>query len=251
MFSYCKFDNQCIEQHISLGVTMNSKLIFVLLIAGLNIPVFFELYKHALKNKPVWLKAAIAIVYWGIAIETQTMAAFIGILYLYFRYYKNTRVDENGETVNVWRIKPFDVIVVISMTAVTRLVLVLIQLIYAIILIKLVKYNIKPQDIVTYYSGAEFIYKLILAMDIIIIAPIVEEFVFRYFLYGKVFAPRMPLFIAGIFSAALFTIMHVNVGGVPTFFLLGLLCTYLFQKKGYFAAVIAHAVSNLITLLII
>jgi membrane protease YdiL (CAAX protease family) len=236
-------------QNILLGVTMNSKFILLLLIAGLNIPVFLELYKHALKNKPSWLKAVIAIVYWGAAVATQTMAAFAGILYLYFAYYKNMREEEDSGVVNVWHIKPFDVPIAILMTAAVRIALFFIQIIYAIILVKLVKYNIKPQDVVTYYSEAALLYKLILAVDIVIIAPFVEEFVFRYFLYGKVFAPRMPLFIAGIFSAALFTISHLNVGGVPTFFILGLLCTYLFQKKGYFAAVIAHAVSNLISLL--
>ena len=219
---------------------MNSRFILLLLIAGLNIPVFLELYKHALKNKPFWLKGLIAIVYWGIAIETQTMAAFAGILYLYFGYYKNMRVDEDSDAVSIWRIKPRDVLLVILMTAAARIALLFIQLIYAIILVKLVKYNIKPQDVVTYYSEASLLYKLILAADIVIIAPFVE-----------VFAPRMPLIIAGIFSAGLFTVSHLNVGGVPTFFILGLLCTYLFQKKGYWAAVIAHAASNLITLLFI
>ncbi|MDF2590807.1 MAG: hypothetical protein K0S75_273 [Clostridia bacterium] len=230
---------------------MNSEFILLLLIAGLNIPVFLELYKHALKNKPTWLTVLVAIIYWGMAIETQTMAAFAGIVYLYFGYYKYKWKDEDSEAVNIWRIKPIDVVAVIFMTAAARIALFFIQLIYAIILVKLVKYNIEPQDVVTYYSEATLLYKLILAVDIVIIAPFVEEFVFRYFLYSKVFAPRMPLIIAGIFSAGLFTISHLNVGGVPTFFILGLLCTYLFQKKGYFAAVIAHAVSNMITLLFI
>jgi uncharacterized protein len=233
------------------GGNMDSQLITLLLIAGLNIPVFLELYKHALKSKPVWLRAVITIIYWGAAFMTQTIAAFIGILYLYFTYYKKLREDENGDTAAVWRIKPFDIIIVISMTAAARIAILVIQLIYAIILIKLVKYNIKPQDIVTYYSEANLILKLMLAMEIVIIAPILEEYVFRYFLYSKIFAPRMPLFMAGIFSAALFTVSHLNVSGVPTFFILGLLCTYLFQKKGYWAAVLAHAVSNLITLMII
>lgn len=230
---------------------MNSQLITILLIAGLNIPVFLELYKHALKSKPFWLKALIIITYLGGVIATQTIAAFVAILYLYFTYYKNIKEDENGDTINVWRIKPFDVTIVISMTLIIRIVILLIQFIYAIILIKMVKYNIKPQDIVTYYSESKLIYKILLAMDIVVIAPVVEEYAFRYFLYSKVFAPRMPLFIAGIFSAVLFTVSHFNVSGVPTFFILGLLCTYLLQKKGYWAAVLAHAVSNLITLLLI
>ena len=238
-------------QSLLLGVAMNSQLITMLLIAGLNIPVFLELYKYALKSKPTWLKIVIMLVYWGAAIATQTFAAVIGILYLYFAYYKTKRVEDDSDSTDFGGLKLFDVIKVLAMTAGARAVILLIQIVYAIILIELVKYNIKPQDIVTYYSEAKLIYKLVMAVEIIAIAPIVEEFAFRYFLYGKVLAPRMPLFIAAIFSSVLFTISHFNISGVPTFFILGLLCTYLFHKKGYWAAVIAHAASNLFTLLLI
>jgi membrane protease YdiL (CAAX protease family) len=230
---------------------MKSQLVTALLIAGLNIPVFLELYKHALKSKAAWIRTIITIVFWTAAIATQTIAAFAGILYLYFAYYRHWRVEQDEDAVDVWHIKLSDTVMVILMAVAARMAILLLNLAYIIILDKLVKYNIKLQDIISYYSEAKLILKLILAMEIIVIAPIVEEFVFRYFLYDKVLGPKMPLYIAAIFSAAFFTVMHFNVSGVPTFFGLGLFCTYLYQKKGYWAAVIAHAASNLITLLFI
>ena len=213
---------------------MKAQFIEILLVAGLNLPIFLELYKHILKSKAVWLRVTIAIVYWGMVIWVQTAAALGGILYLYFAYYRHKRDDEISDSIDVWKIKAIDAVKVILMTASSWLVIFFVNFLYTIRLVKLVKYNIKPQDIVTYYSEATLI---------------VEEYVFRYFLFAKVLAPRMPLFIAAIFSSALFTMLHFNVSGIPTFFGLGLFFTYLYQKKGYWATVIAHSVSNLITLL--
>jgi membrane protease YdiL (CAAX protease family) len=230
---------------------MKSQLIAALLIAGLNIPVFLELYKHALKSKALWLRIVIIVVYWAAAIATQTIAAFVGILYLYFAYYRHRSIEQDDDAVDIWHIKLSDAIKVIFMAIAARVAILLLNLAYIIILDKLVKYNIKVQDIISYYSEAKLIIKFVLAIEVIIIAPIIEEYVFRYFLYAKVLAPKMPLFIAAVFSAGFFTVLHFNVSGVPTFFGLGLFCTYLYQKKGYWAAVIAHAASNLITLLFI
>lgn len=228
---------------------MKSQLITILLIAGLNIPVFLELYKHVLKSRPVWLRAVIIIIYWSAAIATQTIAAFCGIIYLFFAFYKNIRLDEDSDELDVWHINARDALIALAGTLAARAVIWLVHVIYIIILVKLVKYNIKLQDVVTTYSEAKLILKLILAAEIVIIAPMVEEFVFRYFLYDKILGPRMPLAVAATLSAMLFTFLHFNVSGIPTFFGLGLFCTFIYQKKGYWAAVIAHATSNLITLI--
>lgn len=227
------------------------QFIIVLLIAGLNTPVYLELYKHALKNKPIWLTILISIAFWGIAVATQTLAAFMAILYLYFWHYRHIRNDEYLDDVDVWHISKGDAARAAVLTLAARAAILAVHMIYIIILVKLVNYNIKLQDIVNYYAEAQVVWKIILALEIVIVAPIVEEFAFRYFLYDKILAPRMPFAVAAVISAALFTTVHFNVAGVPTFFGLGLFCTYLYQKKGYWAAVIAHGVSNLISLLFI
>jgi membrane protease YdiL (CAAX protease family) len=170
---------------------------------------------------------------------------------LYFTYYRHIRADENQNDTNIWHINAFDAAKVILLTVGARIAILAVHFIYIIILVELVKYNIKPQDIVSYYSESQHALKLVLVIMIIVVAPVVEEYVFRYYLYGKVFGPRMPLIIAAIFSAAIFTVLHFNVSVVPTLFGLGLFCAYLYQKKGYWAAVIAHTATNLITLLFI
>ncbi|OGO77610.1 MAG: hypothetical protein A2Y23_11665 [Clostridiales bacterium GWB2_37_7] len=230
---------------------MKSQLVITLLIAGLNIPVYLELYKHALKSRAIWIKAAITFIFWGAAIATQTMAAFVGIVYLYLTYYRHIRNDVNNDEVDKWHINGSNSLRVVFITVLARTGIAIVNFVYIIILVKFVKYNIQLQDIIVTYSEAQFAAKLILALEIVLVAPIVEEYVFRYFLYDKIFSSRMPLLIAALFSAALFTIVHFNISGIPTFFGLGLLGAYLYQKKGYWAAVIAHAASNLISLLFI
>ncbi|MDF2839609.1 MAG: protease [Clostridia bacterium] len=229
---------------------MKSQFVIILLIAGLNIPVYLELYKHALKSKATWFKVVITCLFWGVAIVTQNIAAFGGILYLYLAFYRHIRKEENDD-VDIWHINASDSLRAVFMTVLGRIGIGMIHFIYIIILVKIVKYNIQLQDIINYYSEAKLIFKIFLAFEIVLVAPVVEEYVFRYFLYDKILAPKMPLFFAALFSAALFTIVHFNIAGIPTFFGLGLLCTYLYQKKGYWAAVIVHSASNLISLLFI
>jgi membrane protease YdiL (CAAX protease family) len=230
---------------------MTSILITILLIAGINLPVYLELYKHALKNRAVWLRIIVTIVFWGLAIITQSISAFLGVVYLFFTYYrKHSRSEENPDY-DVWLISGKDAAISAAMSVLAKLGIFAIHLVYIIILTKLVKYNIRGQEIVEVYANSQLIERLILAIEIVVIAPMVEEYVFRYYLYNKLLAPRMPLFFAAMFSAALFTVVHFNIGGIPTFLGLGLFCTYLYERKGYWAAVIAHGISNLITLFLI
>jgi membrane protease YdiL (CAAX protease family) len=230
---------------------MKEQLMNLLLIAGLNIPVYLELYKHALKQKPLWLKTVAAALYWLLALLTQTIPAFIGILYLFIVYYKKEEINEVLRSTDVWNIRLRDAVKTVLLTLGMRILLVPISYGFTLLLIHFFRLELVPQDIVVTYSHASLLLRLLLGLDIALIAPVVEEFVFRHFLYDKIFFPRMPRFVAALFSAGLFTILHFNVAGVPTFLGLGLLCTFLYEKKGYWAAVTAHSTSNIITLLLI
>ncbi len=230
---------------------MREQLIFILLVAGLNIPVYLELYKHGLKNKPLWQKSITTVLYWLLAVLTQTIAAFIGILYLYIFFYRKQEINDPIRSTDIWNIRLLDVVKTVLLTLGARILLIPISYGFTILLMRFLKLDMVPQDIVVSYSQADLLLRLLMGLDIAVIAPIVEEFVFRHFLYDKVFFPRMPRFVAALFSAGLFTILHFNIAGIPTFFGLGLLCTILYEKKGYWAAVTAHSTSNIITLLLI
>lgn len=230
---------------------MRELFIMILLVAGLNIPVYLELYKHGLKNKPLWQKSLTAVLYWLLAVLTQTIAAFIGILYLYIFYYRKQEISDPIRSTEIWNIKLLDIVKTMFLTLGARILLLPISYGFVILLGYFLKLDMVPQDIVVTYSKASLLLRLLMALDIAIVAPIVEEFVFRHFLYDRVFVPKMPRFVAAIFSAGLFTVLHFNIGGIPTFFGLGLLCTFLYEKKGFWASVTAHSTSNIITLLLI
>lgn len=230
---------------------MKELVIPVLLIVGLNLPVYLELYKHVLRHQAKWISITVSIVFWSAAGLTQTIAAFAAVIYMYFAVYRRIEIDESMRETDTWHISFSDVIKSTLVTLAGRFFISIANVIFVIVLSQLTELELKPQAIVEYYTQVPLFAKLLLALEIVIIAPIVEEYVFRYFLYDKVFMPRMPKSMAALFSAVLFTVLHFNITGVPTFLLLGLLCTFIYNKKGYFGAVTVHAVSNLITLLLL
>lgn len=222
-----------------------------LLITGLNIPVYLELYKHVLKNKTLAVQILITVVYWTVAFTTQTIAAFIAVIYLYIAYYRKVNHEEILRDTSIWRIDSSDVIPIVLQSAAARVILMVLNLIYVIILDQVLRLDVRTQDIVTYYTQAQWLLQIVLAVEIVLIAPMVEEFVFRFFLYDKVLVNRMPKLTAAVLSASLFAIVHFNVSGIPTFLGLGLFCAYMYEKKGYWGAVMAHGISNAITLILI
>lgn len=222
-----------------------------LLIMGLNIPVYLELYKHVLKNKALAVQILITAAYWAMAFTTQTISAFIAIIFLYFAYYRKVEPEDTFRDISIWRIESSDVIPIVLLSGAARCVIMVINLVYVIVLDLILKYDIKAQEIVTYYTQAEWWLKGVLAVEIVLMAPMVEEFVFRFFLYDKLLVNRMPKLTAAVLSAALFAIVHFNLSGIPTFFGLGLFCAFMYERKGYWGAVIAHGISNAITLILL
>lgn len=223
-------------------------LMMFLLIAVLNVPVYLELYKHVLKSKSLAVQITMTIVYWAAAIKTQNLAAFATVVFLYSFFYRKSEADEDLRDTDIWHINVSAIIVIIALSIGARIFIGLVNLAYVVVLDQLLHYDVKPQDIVTYYTQAAWWLRGFLVVEIVLVAPMVEEFVFRYFLYDRFLSDRMPKYIAALLSAGLFTLVHFNVAGIPTFFGLGLLCVIMYERKGYWGAVIAHGVCNAITL---
>jgi uncharacterized protein len=118
---------------------------------------------------------------------------------------------------------------------------------YLNIISKYLGMDVKPQEIIEEFVVGELYYKVLLFVLVVVLAPFVEEYIFRYYIYDKLLLPRMPAVVAAIISSALFTLLHFNVSGIPTFLGLGLYCTFMYEKKGFYGAVITHVVSNLAT----
>jgi uncharacterized protein len=98
-------------------------------------------------------------------------------------------------------------------------------------------------------GGMEALLAVVLA---VLIAPVLEELVFRGALHGALRA-RVGVWLAALLSSAVFAVIHVEiVTSSPAFlvqlFLLGLVFVWLYERTGNLAApIVAHLVFNAIS----
>jgi len=220
-------------------------LIFTFLL--LNIPIFISLYKYVMKDLNPFAKITVCVLYWFFAFLTQELVPFIGVLILIFRVHRKSENETQLRDINIWSIGYIDIAFVAGAALVFKIVISQLNRLYINIIDVYLGISAKPQEIVGEFVDGELYYKVMLFVLVVVLAPFVEEYIFRYYIYDKLLLPRMPAVVAAIISSALFTLLHFNVSGIPTFLGLGLYCTFMYEKKGFYGAVITHVVSNLVT----
>lgn len=220
-------------------------LVFTFLL--LNAPIFISLYKYVFKDLNPFAKVAAGVFYWSLAFLAHELAPFIGVLILLFRVHGKAEDEMRLRDINIWSIRCLDIVVIAGTTLVFKIIINQINKMYVNILSGYFGMETKPQEIVREFAAGEMYYKVLLFVLVVVLAPFVEEYIFRYYIYDKLLLPRMPSVAAAIISSALFTLLHYNISGIPTFFGLGLYCTFIYEKKGFYGAVTTHVVSNLFT----
>ena len=101
----------------------------------------------------------------------------------------------------------------------------------------------------SYQQTAESQYNVALGIGLVlycIVSPVVEEVIFRGFLYGRM-RVYMPKVAAVLVSALLFGVYHGNlVQGIYGFFM-GIIYTLVYEKyQNFYLAVIMHAITNMV-----
>ncbi len=220
-------------------------LIFTFLL--LNIPIFISLYKYVMKDLNPFAKITVSVLYWFLAFLTQTLVPFIGVIILLFRVHGKAEDELQMIDINIWSIGFTDIALVAFAALVFKIVISQLNSLYIKIIDLYLGMDAKPQEIIEEFAVGEIYYKVLLFALVVVLAPFVEEYIFRYYIYDKLLLPRMPAVVAAIISSALFTLLHFNISGIPTFMGLGLYCTFVYEKKGFYGAVITHVVSNLVT----
>jgi membrane protease YdiL (CAAX protease family) len=145
-----------------------------------------------------------------------------------------------------FNIKSFKVLKGLKYAVQTYAVTISINIIVTLI-ISLLKLNLEQQEIVTELQKVplnRFVYMIPI---MVIFAPIVEEFTFRWLFYAKVFKPRLGVYGAALLSSILFSLVHFNIRVFPVLIAIGLINCYLVEKKGYWYAVFNHLVFNSIS----
>lgn len=147
-------------------------------------------------------------------------------------------------------IRNLNIISAIKCTLQSYLITILISAISAGIFYRL-NVDAKQQEIVTWMSSMELKRFLIMIPIVTIFAPILEEFVFRWLLFEKIFRPRIGIYLSAILSSIIFAFIHFNLRALPILIWIGLYNCYLINKKGYWYSVFNHFTFNFVTTMVL
>jgi uncharacterized protein len=226
----------------------------ILVFIFLYIPPLIFFLENSLKrgiNK--FILIIISIVYLCLSISTQNLLPFIVVI-INIRYLrKNTSTlgedyrnsyeeisDYYRFNFNIKNLK-FSKALKYAMEAYGAAILVGI-----VVTLLLTSYNVnlKEQEIVRDLMKVSIDKFLYMIPIMIIFAPVVEEFTFRWLLFEKLFKPRLGIYFSAILSSLIFAMVHFNLRSLPVLITIGLINCYLIEKKGYWYAVFSHFFFN-------
>ena len=102
----------------------------------------------------------------------------------------------------------------------------------------------KQQEIVLNFKSTLLEDKIIL-IHVLVIAPIVEEIIFRGYMY-RILKSRIPIIFAVIISSTIFSLIHYNVLSYILLFVLSIFLTYIYERNGsIICPIIIHSLFNL------
>lgn len=112
------------------------------------------------------------------------------------------------------------------------------------------KLNLKEQEIVRDLMKVSLDKFLYMVPIMLIFAPIVEEFTFRWIVFEKLLKPRLGIYLSALISSLMFSVVHFNLRSLPVLMTIGLINCYLIDKKGYWYAVFSHLFFNSVNTLL-
>ena len=107
----------------------------------------------------------------------------------------------------------------------------------------------KSQEVVQVLKNSSFDKQWIIISSALVVAPIVEEFFFRKFLY-RVLKFNFGIFLAALISSTAFALIHFTVSSFFVLLVLGLFLCYTYEKYGILTApILSHSLFNLLMII--
>lgn len=104
----------------------------------------------------------------------------------------------------------------------------------------------EAQDSYLPLFGTDFFGLSMAFLFIVIIAPFIEEFFFRGFIY-RVFTKTWPVWLGSVFTAALFALIHFQFHSFIPLFILGLVLNISYQRtQSLWTPIAFHMMNNLV-----
>ena len=108
----------------------------------------------------------------------------------------------------------------------------------------------KQQEIVLNFKSTLIEDKGIL-LHVLILAPVVEEVIFRGYIY-RILKSKLPIIFSMIISSTLFALIHYNVLSYILLFVLSIFLTYIYERNGsIICPIIIHSLFNLMMSILI
>src|SRR5690554_4435620 len=221
------------------------KLALIVIVIGL--PPYLVALKAFQEELSFKIKILLSIIYWAGTFYTQQALPFILIIIILIKKYKNQKSSEEflGEIQGEKKFSFKDFIIVAGATILIRFPIGIFNIIYIFIL-DLLGVKIQGQEVINIFVNSQNkLFSILLMLLVVVVAPLNEEFSMRHWLFGKILSPKIGIILGAIISSSLFTLLHYNVAGIPTFFIFGLFACYIYQKKGLWRAVTLHFIFTL------
>lgn len=219
---------------------------FLSVLIFLVIPPWFALRKYIRPRLNRFALVIIFILYVAATLFTENLMPFIAVL-LTLYFIKRTRY-EGAESYYLRPLRNKKLEVILYAIG-FKFFATLVNGIY-ILLLQGLKVELESQEITKLFADAAWFKIIILSAMTVIIAPILEEFIFRHILY-RGFAKKIGKVFAVILTSTIFALIHYNIAGSISFFMLGIYNCYLYEEYGYRAAVVNHFIFNLFSTAII
>lgn len=219
------------------------KTISVLVLLALPPWIVLRKYLKERINKSRGLTELFLIIIFAVYISgtifTENLFPFIVVLIIFFFVFKY-----RGDSEEIYYLRPLGnkKTEVFLYSVIFKFGITFINLIFILLLMG-AGFKLEGQEVAKMFFDAGWLKIILLSLMTVVIAPILEEFIFRHTLYRNL-SKKFGRVLAAILTSALFAMLHYNVAGTISFFGVGLYNCYLYEKYGYRAAVFNHFIFN-------
>lgn len=210
-------------------------------LALLALPPWFVFKKYVKDSINRYLLILMFFIYIGITLFTEQLMPFILVIFIFIFM---RRFREEDEITYYFRPLKQKKLEVVLYSIIFMFLSKFVSAIFVIIINLVFHVELKSQEIMDMFLNGSWFSIIVLSVLTVIIAPVLEEFIFRHIIYGQI-SKRLGKIGAAIISSMLFTLLHYNLAGVVAFFAVGIYNCYLYEKYGYRAAVLNHSIFNL------
>lgn len=180
------------------------------------------------------LKEKLALILIGIYLLFPETTVLVILIYLVFFYDDEKKVNFKKNGISYFKLIShfIPIIYLISLTS------------------KLLLFEYEEQKLVTdLKNSADLDIKLVIS--IILIAPIIEEIVFRSFIY-RLIKRYTNILLSSLLTALLFGLIHDNILAFTILFMLSIFLTYMYEKYGNLMySILTHMFFNTLMLIFI